>query len=107
MSCALTRTRPNDADVVALAAFATAESAKRRLIAEQQIRLEGAEQSAPRTCAGGKPGDVRAVEADGAGIGAIEARDQAEQRRLAGAVGADQAVDGIRRDGNGDVVGGD
>ncbi|WP_395306841.1 putative zinc-binding metallopeptidase [Mycobacterium sp. AMU20-3851] len=33
-SCALTRTRPNDADVRALAAFATAERAKRRMIAE-------------------------------------------------------------------------
>ena len=33
-SCALTRTRPNDADTVALAAFALAEKAKRRLIAE-------------------------------------------------------------------------
>ena len=33
-SCALTRTRPNDADTVAMAAFATAEKAKRRLIAE-------------------------------------------------------------------------
>ncbi len=34
VSCALTRTRPNDADTVALAAFARAEKAKRRLIAE-------------------------------------------------------------------------
>jgi hypothetical protein len=33
-SCKLTRTRPNDADAVALAAFATAERAKRRMIAE-------------------------------------------------------------------------
>ena len=33
-SCALTRTRPNDADAKALAAFADAEKAKRRLIAE-------------------------------------------------------------------------
>ncbi|MGZ4674041.1 MAG: zinc-binding metallopeptidase family protein [Ilumatobacteraceae bacterium] len=33
-SCVLTRTRPNDADVKALAAFAGAERAKRRLIAE-------------------------------------------------------------------------
>ena len=33
-SCALTRTRPNDADTAALAAFAVAEQAKRRLIAE-------------------------------------------------------------------------
>ncbi len=34
VSCALTRTRPNDADTAALAAFAHAERAKRRLIAE-------------------------------------------------------------------------
>ncbi|MGO4445683.1 putative zinc-binding metallopeptidase [Mycobacterium sp. 2YAF39] len=33
-SCALTRTRPNDADTKAMAAFAEAEKAKRRLIAE-------------------------------------------------------------------------
>jgi hypothetical protein len=33
-ACALTRTRPNDADIKALAAFADAEKAKRRLIAE-------------------------------------------------------------------------
>jgi hypothetical protein len=33
-SCALTRTRPNDADRPAMAAFATAEMAKRRLIVE-------------------------------------------------------------------------
>jgi hypothetical protein len=34
VSCALTRTRPDDADTAALAAFAVAEKAKRRLIAE-------------------------------------------------------------------------
>ena len=33
-SCALTRTRPNDADTKAMAAFAAAEKAKRRLVAE-------------------------------------------------------------------------
>ena len=33
-SCALTRTRPNDADTKALSAFASAEKAKRRLIVE-------------------------------------------------------------------------
>jgi hypothetical protein len=33
-ACALTRTRPNDSDTKALAAFAVAEKAKRRLIAE-------------------------------------------------------------------------
>jgi hypothetical protein len=33
-SCRLTRTRPNDADTEAMAAFAAAEKAKRRLIAE-------------------------------------------------------------------------
>jgi hypothetical protein len=34
VSCRLTRTRPNDADTKAMAAFADAEKAKRRLIAE-------------------------------------------------------------------------
>lgn len=39
-SCALTRTRPNDAETKALAAFALAEKAKRRLIAElHELRL--------------------------------------------------------------------
>jgi hypothetical protein len=33
-SCALTRTRPNDADTTAMTAFAAAEQAKRRLVAE-------------------------------------------------------------------------
>ena len=33
-SCRLTRTRPNDADIKALAAFAAAEKAKRRLLVE-------------------------------------------------------------------------
>jgi hypothetical protein len=39
-SCALTRTRPRDGDTVALAAFAAAEKAKRRLIVELvELRL--------------------------------------------------------------------
>jgi hypothetical protein len=39
-SCALTRTRPHDNDTKALAAFASAERAKRRLIAElKELRL--------------------------------------------------------------------
>jgi len=39
-SCALTRTRPSDTDTVALPAFAEAETAKRRLIAElHELRL--------------------------------------------------------------------
>ena len=39
-SCALTRTRPNDADTKALAAFAEAEKSKRRLIAElRELKL--------------------------------------------------------------------
>ena len=39
-SCGLTRTRPHDADAIALAAFAAAERAKRRLIAElNELRL--------------------------------------------------------------------
>jgi hypothetical protein len=39
-SCTLTRTRPNDTDTAALAAFAEAERAKRRLIAElYQLKL--------------------------------------------------------------------
>jgi hypothetical protein len=39
-ACRLTRTRPNDADTAALAAFADAENAKRRLIVElHELRL--------------------------------------------------------------------
>ena len=43
-SCVLTRTRPNDADTKALAAFAESERAKRRLIAELfELKLDLAE----------------------------------------------------------------
>lgn len=39
-SCRLTRTRPSDADVVGMTAFAVAENAKRRLVAElHELRL--------------------------------------------------------------------
>ena len=44
-SCALTRTRPNDADTKALAAFADSERAKRRMIAEL-FELEAADRRA-------------------------------------------------------------
>ncbi|PRC59582.1 hypothetical protein C6A85_22690, partial [Mycobacterium sp. ITM-2017-0098] len=39
-SCRLTRTRPNDADTVGMTAYAVAENAKRRLVAElRELRL--------------------------------------------------------------------
>jgi hypothetical protein len=48
-SCALTRTRPDDADTTAMAAFAAAEQAKRRLISELsdlKLPIVGREQDA-------------------------------------------------------------
>jgi hypothetical protein len=48
-SCRLTRTRPNDSDTKALAAFAVAEKAKRRLIAELfELKLPVVDRGADR-----------------------------------------------------------
>src|SRR5262249_21229660 len=55
---------------------------------------------------GREPVDALAHESDGAGPGRERARDQVEERRLAGAVGADETGDGARVDRQIDAVDG-
>src|SRR5206468_10254675 len=55
---------------------------------------------------GGEPVDPLAHEADRAGLGRERARDQVEERRLAGAVRADEPGDGARVDREIDAVDG-
>jgi len=45
----------------------------------------------PLAAVGGDAGDGGAVDEDGAGAGAVDGGDGVEERRLAGAVGADDA----------------
>ena len=59
--------------------------------------------SRTRRCAGSPTRSVP-VEGQRAGIGLIDAADQIEQRRLAGAVRPDQREDRARRDGERDVA---
>ena len=56
---------------------------------EQLHELEGAHETAPRSPLRRKAGDVVAIEGDAAFGRRAEARDRVEQRRLAGAVRAD------------------
>jgi hypothetical protein len=60
----------------------------------------------PKASASRTPGDAaqRAVDPDLAGIGRDETRQRLDQRRLAGAVLAEKAVYGPRRDGEIDAV---
>ncbi len=55
--------------------------------------LEGACEAAQRPLVDGQAGDVLAAEGDGAGIQRHLAGDLADQRRLAGAVRADDGVE--------------
>jgi len=64
-----------------------------RQFAEQIGDLKRAGQSAMADQVGRDALDLAAVETDGAGIGRVKARDQVEQRGLAGAVRPDQGVD--------------
>jgi hypothetical protein len=50
-----------------------------------------------------QPGDVLAVDLDPAGVGWLEARDDAQQRGLAAAGGAEERGQGPRLDLDGDV----
>ena len=61
----------------------------------------------PHPGMGRQAGDVAAGEMDGAGVGREVAGELADQRRLAGAVGADQGVDLARPHVDRDVVGRD
>ena len=63
------------------------------LLRQHAAFLECARNSEARAAMRGQPVDACSGEADFAGIGALPAGDQVEQRRLAGAVGADQADD--------------
>ena len=76
-------------------------------VLEELRKLEGPDQARGRDRLRRAGGDVVAGEYDTAGIGRLEARDQVEQRGLAGAVRADDGgdaalgyiqVDGIDRD---------
>src|SRR5690606_13938236 len=69
-----------------------------REVAEEPARLEGARDPRRGNPVGGPPRDVAAVEAHRAGTLPVDARDQVEQRRLAGAVGADDAERLSRRE---------
>ncbi|ORE91538.1 membrane associated protein [Stappia sp. 22II-S9-Z10] len=60
--------------------------------------LKGAQQAAPEELVRGEAGDVLAVQPHGAGGRRIEPGDDVEERRLAGAVGADQPGDGAAPD---------
>src|SRR5699024_7341553 len=48
--------------------------------------------------------DIAAFQTDGTSVGLLETGDDAEQRRLAGAIGADQAGDAALADGEGTAV---
>ena len=73
------------------------------LLGERQVLVDHLDaELAPR--AGIELQDVAAVEGDRAGIGAVDAGDGLHQRRLAGAVVADQADHLAGRDGEVDAV---
>ena len=66
--------------------------------------LEGAADARVADEVGPEARDLPAVQADGAGIGAVDAGDHVEDRGLAGAIGADQRVDCASRHAEGDIV---
>ena len=69
----------------------TSTFSKHRHAAERPRDLVRAADAEPAAAARPQPGDVVAVEADGAGVGRERAGEDVEQGRLAGAVGADDA----------------
>src|SRR3954471_10145334 len=64
-----------------------------RQVVEQLDRLERAHEPAPRSHVRAQAGDVVSVERDAAARGRVIAGERVDRRRLAGAVGADQADD--------------
>src|SRR5690606_23332195 len=72
--------------------------------AEELEALEGAGQPPPGPAVGGQAGHVPAVEQHGAPLGRLQARDDVEQRRLAGPRGAGRAGDLARAGGAADAV---
>src|SRR6267143_2092864 len=79
---------------------------QRRQLREDADDLEGPADAAAGDLPGLEAVDALAAEAHAAGVEALDAGDAVEQRRLAGAVGTDEAVDapGLQR--QGDVVDG-
>ena len=59
---------------------------------QAELLVDGGDAEAQGACAGRAMATGRAVEADGAGVGCEHARQDVDQRRLAGAVLADEAV---------------
>ena len=72
-------------------------------LGEEADVLEGAGDAQRGHPVGAEPAQRHTVEDHAAGAGRIERSAQVEERRLAGAVGADQADDHPRRDAEGDV----
>src|SRR5207247_5352515 len=66
--------------------------------------LEGATEAVRRPPVGTPAGDVDAAEEDAAGVRRQQSGDQVEDRRLAGAVGADEPEDLMGGEGKGHVV---
>ena len=64
---------------------------------ERLRQLEGADLAHTRRLEGGDAGEVLAVERPASFVGLVEPRQQVEQRRLAGAIGADERGDGVAR----------
>ena len=79
---------------------------ERRQRVEQLVDLEGADDAAPDAPMGGQRRDVGAVEDDPSGGWQEHAGEQVDERRLAGAVRADQRVARAALDGQRDVVAG-
>ena len=73
---------------------------------EQRRALEGADQPALGQFAGLKPRDVLTFVEDLAARRLVVPADQAECGRLAGPVGADETVDAVAPDGEGQIVDG-
>src|SRR5918992_1225417 len=77
---------------------------KRREIGEEADVLEGARNTRRRHMVRLEPGKLAPGEAEGAGIGGIDPRQDVEERGLAGAVRPDQAVDLACGNGKRDIV---
>ena len=77
---------------------------ERRQIGEQADVLEGARDAGGGDLVRLEPGERAAVERERARVGRVDPGQHVEQRRLAGAVRADQAVDLARRDGERHLV---
>src|SRR5712671_1427016 len=75
-----------------------------RKVGEQADVLEGARNSRPRDLIGPQPADVASIEQKKSLVRRVDSGEQIEQRRLAGAVRTDEAVDLGARDRKGNAV---